>query len=166
MTATYDISRGFTIARTINATPAEVFRAWTDPDHLGWFINPAMPPPGPAEVDLRPDGAWRLEMVINSELDYITGGIYREIQPSSLLSFYWGAVGGWPDLAPTVADPTGTADALLATVTLSADGPATEQNFRLALPDHFSESQVAEWLARGIHPGWTDTIDRLVAQFA
>jgi uncharacterized protein YndB with AHSA1/START domain len=173
MTSTYDLARGFTVARTIAATPAEVFRSWTDPDHMGWYFNPSMPAPGPADVDLRTGGAWRLDMVINAELDYITGGIYRDIEPSSLLAFFWGAVGGWPELAPTDTDPTGLAEAPLVTITLAdaaPDGtdaaPATEQVFRLALPDHLSETQVGEWLALGIRPGWTETIDRLVTKYA
>lgn len=48
---------GFTLTRTLDAPRDLVFQA---PDHLHWFFNPQMTPPGErAEVDLRVGGAWR-----------------------------------------------------------------------------------------------------------
>ena len=35
----------FTLTWTLDASPAEVFRAWTDPEQLGWFYNDQMPMP-------------------------------------------------------------------------------------------------------------------------
>ena len=104
--------RGFTIVRRLAAPRELVFAAWTDPDHLlHWFAN--LPPREPVTVDLRVGGAWRLDMVENPDRAYVTGGIYREIDPPESLAFSWGAVGGWPDIDPDRLD-----DAPLVTVTL------------------------------------------------
>lgn len=62
--AAYEFTRTWTFA----APPAEVFRAWTDPERLGWFYNDAQPIPNqPIEVDLRVGGVWRQLMVISEE---------------------------------------------------------------------------------------------------
>src|SRR5262249_4738827 len=38
---------------TLDAPRADVFRAWTDPEHLQWFYNPAQPvPDDPIVLDL------------------------------------------------------------------------------------------------------------------
>ena len=59
-------STGFSTLRR-----AEVFRAWTDPEHLGWFYNPDNPIPAePIELDLRVGGAWRQLMVIDRSTIY------------------------------------------------------------------------------------------------
>jgi uncharacterized protein YndB with AHSA1/START domain len=77
--APYEFTRTWTFA----APPAKVFRAWTDPDRLGWFYNDAQPiPDEPIEVDLRVGGVWRQLMVISEKTSYFTGGVYREIVPA------------------------------------------------------------------------------------
>ena len=91
------VPRDFTLTWTLDATPADVFRAWTNPEHLQWFYNDRNPIPGtPIGLDLRVGGVWRQEMVIDASKTYITGGVYREIVPDEKLVFAWGATGGWP----------------------------------------------------------------------
>ncbi len=36
----------------------------------------------------------------------------------------------------------------------------------LALPDHFTDYEVLDWLGMGIRDCWSETIDRLVSAFA
>ena len=72
--------RQFTLTWTLDAPPADVFRAWTDPEYLDWFYNDAQPKPAePIELDLRVGGVWRQQMVISDTTSYPTGGVYREI---------------------------------------------------------------------------------------
>ena len=93
--------RGFTLTWTLDSSPAEIFRAWTDPDHLEWFYNDTMPiPPDPIELDLRVGGVWRQRMVIDATTNYVTGGVYLEIVPDTKLVYAWGATDGWPELDP------------------------------------------------------------------
>jgi uncharacterized protein YndB with AHSA1/START domain len=158
MTATYDRHRGFTLARVVDAPREIVFRSWTDPDHLHWFFNPEQPTPSePIRVDLTVGGSWRQQMVIDSATSYLTGGIYLEIQPVDRLAFYWGAVGGWPEIDPARLD-----DAPLATVVLGDEGDQTDMVFTLALPDSWPADRVRSWETDGPRDGWSQTIDRLV----
>ena len=65
------VTHSFTLDWVLDASPAEVFRAWTDPEHLGWFYNPDNPIPAePIELDLRVGGAWRQLMVIDESTTY------------------------------------------------------------------------------------------------
>jgi uncharacterized protein YndB with AHSA1/START domain len=136
-----------------------VFRAWTDPDHLQWFYNPAQPiPDEPIELDLRVGGVWRQRMVISEQTNYVTGGVYREIVRDEKLVFTWGAAGGWPEL-----DPEQLEESPLVTVTLTEVGGQTEMSLRVDLPAGLAPDQVQAWWATGVRDGWRDTVDRLAA---
>jgi uncharacterized protein YndB with AHSA1/START domain len=162
MTATDTARRDFTLTWTLDASPAEVFRAWTDPDHLQWFYNPAHPTPGePIELDLRVGGRWRQRMVINEGTAYVTGGVYREIDADRKLVFAWGATDGWPELDPDRLD-----DSPQVTVLLSQADGRTEMMVTVELPATLSDDQVREWWALGVRDGWRDTVERLVTALA
>lgn len=158
MTPSYERNNGFTLTRMLDAPPDMVFQAWTEPKYLDWFFNPETTPDHPTTVDLRVGGAWRQHMVENESKHYMTGGIYREIVPNQKLVFLWGASGGWPDIdegnGPEV------------TVELAPVGQQTRMEVTLRLPDQFSEAEVRAWLDKGIEPGMSMTIDRLMAKFA
>jgi uncharacterized protein YndB with AHSA1/START domain len=154
-------SREVTFAWTLEATPAEVFRAWTDPEQLEWFYNDAQPiPDEPIELDLRIGGIWRQRMVIDEETAYTTGGVYREIVPDEKLVFSWGATGGWPELDPERLD-----ESPLVTVALSEVGGRTQMTLCMELPASLSREQVEAWWATGARDGWRMTVDRLAARF-
>jgi uncharacterized protein YndB with AHSA1/START domain len=162
MTTTEPTQRDFTLIRTLEASPAEVFRAWTDPDRLEWFYNPSMPIPSePIELDLRIGRVWRQQMVIDESTAYVTGGVYREIVPDERLVFTWGATDGWPRLDPDRLD-----DGPLVTVVFGQVDGRTELTVHVELPAHLSDEGVHEWWSRGIRAGWRDTIDRLVVALA
>ena len=98
---TDQMRREFTLSWTLDAPRAQVYRAWTDPDHLGWYYNDHQPIPNePIEVDLRVGGVWRQRMVIDDSTTFVTGGIYREIVEDERLVFTWGATDGWPKIDP------------------------------------------------------------------
>jgi uncharacterized protein YndB with AHSA1/START domain len=152
--------REFTLSWTLDAPVAQVFRAWTDPEHLQWYYNDHQPiPSDPIEVDLRVGGVWRQRMVINEETDFVTGGVYREIVRDEKLVFNWGATDGWPELDLERPD-----ESPLVTVSLTEVGGRTEMTVRVQLPEGISEAQAREWLSHGIREGWRDTVDRLAAR--
>jgi len=161
MTDTTPIGREFTLVWTLDASPDDVFRAWTDPEQLGWFYNDGQPAPDePIEVDLRVGGAWRQMMVIDEETSYVTGGIYQEIVPGERLVYSWGAEGGWPELDPDALDQSP-----LVSVILSRAGAGTEMTVHVELPAAFVAVTPAAWLEH-IEIGMRDTVDRLVNDLA
>jgi len=139
----------FTLTRMLDADSATVFRAWTDPDRLRWFFSGREPAGEAVEVDLRVGGVWRQRMVVDADTDYITGGIYRRIEPDTLLEFRWGADGGWPALDEAQPD-----SGPLVTVTLEPVGEQTRMSLVVDPPGDVP--------ADVCMVGWNETIDRLV----
>ena len=161
MTTTHPAQRGFTLTWTLAAPPAEVFRAWTDPDRLEWFYNDEQPIPSePIELDLRVGGTWRQYMVIDGSTSYFTGGVYREIVPDEKLVFAWGATDGWPRLDIDRLD-----DSPLVTVTLGITDGGTEMTVHVELPASLPDDGVPEWWSHA-RDGMRDTVDRLAAALA
>lgn len=159
--ATYDLDRGMTLTRFLDAPPADVFAGWTVPSHLGWYFNPTTTTDLPATVDLRVGGEWRIHMVENADRQYMTGGLYHEVVPAERLAFYWGAQGGWPALDPARPDENP-----LVTLDFVTQGAGTRMGLRLQLPDSMTAEQADWWMNCGMIPGWHMTIDRLVAVHA
>ena len=153
-------NRSIVVTRTFPVPRAAVFRAWTVPSELGWFLNPEQPRPDqPIEVDLRVGGAWTVPMVIDADTSYTTGGIYLEIVPDERIVFAWGAEDGWPKLDR--ADLTAGPIATLEFEDLEADPAASRATMTLSLPETMGEPEVREWLAKGIGNGWRATVERL-----
>jgi uncharacterized protein YndB with AHSA1/START domain len=150
--------REFTLTWTLDASPADVFQAWTDPDQLEWFYNDQQPIPAePIELDLRVGGVWRQKMVINDGTAYFTGGVYREIVPEEKLAFAWGATDGWPELDLDRLD-----DSPQVTVTFDRDGQRTAMTLHVEVPAR-SDADVHAWWSHA-RDGWRDTVDRLAAR--
>jgi uncharacterized protein YndB with AHSA1/START domain len=161
MTSTDRTSRSFTLTWLLDSPPENVFRAWTDPDRLGWFYNPAQPvPEEPIELDLRVGGAWRQMMVIDEETSYFTGGVYREIVQNERLVFAWGATGGWPHLDLEDLDQSPQV-----TLRLKQTGSGTKMTLHVELPADLPDDGVPNWwpMFRG---GMKDTVDRLAAELS
>lgn len=149
--------RSFTLTRNLQAPRRLVFKAWTDPEHLGWFYNPAMPTPAsPIEVDLQVGGIWKQQMSVNEDLQYPTGGEYLEIVRNVRLVFRWGAVGGWPDLAE---GHQGEAPIVSVNLTDTEDG--TRLELTVNFPDHLPNDEVRNLIEGGARDGWGATIDRI-----
>lgn len=161
MTNTDRAGRDFTLNWTLDAPPATVFEAWTDPDHLDWFYNDSQPKPTePMELDLRVGGVWRLLMVIDETTRYFTGGVYRQIVPNEKLVFAWGATDGWPKLDPDRLD-----ESPLVTVKLSQIDAGTEMTVHVQLPANLPDDGVPEWWSF-VRQGMRETVDRLAAELA
>jgi uncharacterized protein YndB with AHSA1/START domain len=160
MTTTDRTQRDFTLTWTLDAPPAQVFRAWTDPDHLDWYYNDRQPIPSePIELDLRVGGVWRQMMVVDEDTSYFTGGVYREVVPGEKLVFAWGATDGWPELDLDRLD-----DSPLVTLTFTDVGGRTEMNLHVELPPNLVEDKPGWWAM--IRSGWQDTVDRLASRIA
>jgi uncharacterized protein YndB with AHSA1/START domain len=126
------------LRRVLDATPEEVWAAWTTPEGFSaWFGTPPyVTPAEKVRMDLREGGTWRASQVSledGSELPFV--GTYREISPPSRLVL-------------TFENPLDRSDPNieLATVTLEDLGGRTELIF--AQQGHLPEGQY-ELLAAG-----------------
>ena len=139
-----DASKGFTIVRTLDATPEEVWRAWTDPDSLSaWFSRWTTTPRDTVEIDARVGGRYAYAMMsADTDDKVVTGGVYREVVPFERLVFTWGHPDGDPDDTPVV------------TVTLEPVDGGTRMTFDLRGVDG----------AKGdgfFYDGWDEALDAL-----
>jgi uncharacterized protein YndB with AHSA1/START domain len=139
MTDTPSTAQPFTIHQTIQAPPARVFRAWTDPEQIShWFVpvDGWTAPIDLISVDARPGGSWRVSMVDDSGEAFPAVFHYREVDEPNRLVYTTGA----PDQDPN--DPA----IALATVTFEDRNGATELTYQGMTSDP-DQSEVAGWQA-------------------
>ncbi len=79
-----------TLKRHLNAPPAKVYAAWTNPQKIiRWFGRPdAKPDSFQADIDARIGGRFRISFSTDDEY-YEVGGVYREVVPNERLVFSW-----------------------------------------------------------------------------
>lgn len=138
-----DTARSFTLVRVFDATPQELWDAWTNPDEaaLWWHPRGVSTPRESVTIDARVGGRYAYTM-INDETgeSYPTGGVYLEVDPFERLAFTWGSPDAEPEAAPKI------------TVSLDPEGERTRMTFVLA----------AEGAVDGdIRDGWESALDVL-----
>jgi uncharacterized protein YndB with AHSA1/START domain len=123
------------IHRLIDAPRERVWLAWTDPADLKQWWSPVL------EADVRPDGAWKAEVVSPDGSTAWSHGTYLTVDRPKEVSytFAWDAT----DSAPTTV-----------TITLADNGARTEMTVRQG--GFTSEAD------RDAHiPGWNTAFDEL-----
>lgn len=141
-----DTAPGFTLVRDFDATPQEVWAAWTRPDEAAAWMHPrgVSTRRDSVTIDARVGGRYAYTMVNDASGDeYPTGGVYLEVLPYERLRFTWGD----PD-----ADP---AEAPVVTVTLAPEGARTRMTFDL----RGAAGRPGDGF---IHDGWDSALDILV----
>jgi uncharacterized protein YndB with AHSA1/START domain len=137
-----------TLKRRLKATPAQVFRAWTDPEKVVHWFGPKETVAGSvrADVDVRPGGRYRMNFQTDDGERHQVDGVYREVVADTRLVFTW----AWHSTPERES---------LVTVTLVPDGDGT-----LLTLHH---EQFFDQRARDGHQrGWTGTLDKLERLFA
>ena len=137
-----------TLNRRLNAAPAKVFTAWTDPDKIVRWFGPAHTAAGSveAEMDVRVGGSYRIRFRTEDGEQHQVGGHYREVVADQRLVFTW----AWhttPERESVV------------TVTLRPDGDGTLLSLNHA---RFFDQAACD----GHERGWSGTLDKLERLFA
>ena len=137
--ASVSTSPSLTIKRRINASPAKVFDAWTDPQKLKqWFLPPEAVL---AESDPRIGGRYRIVVRSPGGEEHDVSGTYREVIADEKLVFTW----AWRSTPERES---------LVTVALKPDGNGTL--LTLTHEQFFDEA------ARDRHQaGWNPILDNL-----
>ena len=130
-----------TIKRRLNAPPAKVYAAWTDPEKVKGWMGPGETKAKHVECDLRTGGHYRWLMVAPSGEEHDVRGVYREVIPNEKLVFTW----AWKSTPERES---------LVTVLLKPDGDGT----LLTLTHEQLFDQAA---ADGHRKGWTGSLDQL-----
>jgi uncharacterized protein YndB with AHSA1/START domain len=138
-------SRTIVVTRTIDAPRTRVFEAWTQPEHVTRWWDPAGTPLAECAIDLRPGGTFRFVNDPPSRQERFTG-VYRELLPPERIVFESnGAIG------TIVFNPLGERTQLVLTIECASE---TER-------DQYLRMGIAVGTARslknlGVYLGGTD----------
>jgi uncharacterized protein YndB with AHSA1/START domain len=132
-----------TLKRRLNAPPAKVWAAWTDPQKIAHWFGPAQTEGGSvrAELDVRVGGRYRASFTTADGCYHEVGGVYREVVPNQRLVFSW----AWHSTPERES---------LVTVSLKPDGAGTLLTLQ---HEQFFDQAAAD----GHRNGWTGSLDRL-----
>jgi uncharacterized protein YndB with AHSA1/START domain len=132
-----------TIKRRLNAAPAKVFAAWTDPEKVKRWMGPGEVKMLAVECDPRAGGRYRWLMRAPSGEEHDVSGVYREFVRDRKLVFTW----AWKSTPERES---------LVTVDLKPDGDGT----LLTL----THEQFFDDEARDRHrQGWEGAMDKLAS---
>jgi len=145
-------AREVTVVRVLDATPEEVWDAWTEPAAFAaWFSTPPFSTPASTvEMDVRVGGQWHATQVSSeddTELPF--AGVYREVEEPTRLVFTFEDVGDRSN--PNIE---------VATVTLRETDAGTEMTFHQT--GHLPPEQY-ELLAQG-YGRFFDQLESYLAQ--
>ena len=130
-----------TIKRRLNAPPAKVFAAWTDPEKVKLWMGPGEIKAAHAESDPRTGGRYRWVMRAPSGEEHDVSGVYREVVPNEKLVFTW----AWKTTPERES---------LVTVLLKPDGGGT---LLTLTHEHLFDEESRE----GHEKGWLGTFEKL-----
>ena len=130
-----------TLKRRLNAPPAKVYAAWTEPAKIARWFGPQGAEVLRAEADVRVGGRYRVIFRVSDGEQHDVSGGYREVVPKQKLVFTW----AW------ISTPERES---LVTVALKRDGDGTL--LTLTHEQFFDEP------ARDRHrSGWSGVLDNL-----
>jgi len=139
------IKPSLTIKRRINAAPARVFAAFTDPQTITRWFGPPGVQKVEAESDVRVGGRWKIIGHMSNDTHEVSG-VYREIVPNEKLVYTW----AWKSMPERES---------LVTLVFKPDGAGTL--LTLTHEQFFDDD------ARDRHnQGWSGALDKLEKLFA
>ncbi len=144
--------------RVVNAAPAQVFRAWTDPELITQWFTPAPWKTIHAEVDLRAGGANLIVMQGPDGQEFPNRGVYLEVVPDQRIVVTDAYTRAWePSEKPFMT----------LVLTFEAAGEGKTNYTARAL--HWTEADLESHKQMGFQEGWgkaTDQMEELLARVA
>jgi uncharacterized protein YndB with AHSA1/START domain len=125
------------MTRVFDASRAQIFEAWTQPEQVTCWWDAASAPLTVCEIDLRPGGAFKFVTQSHPEMPF--AGIYREITPPDRLVF----------------------EAMGATGRVALEAIAGKTRMTVEIECH-SAGHLDQFLKMGVNVGTSETLDNLV----
>ena len=146
--------RELVLTRLIDAPPAKVYRAWTEPELLKQWFAPLPFTTPVVEIDVRPGGANLFVMRDPQGNEYPNHGVYLEVIPNRKLVFTDAYTGAWqPSAKPFMT----------VIVTFEDEGGKTRYTARAR---HWTDEAKKQHEEMGFHQGWGICADQLAALVA
>lgn len=135
--------RMLSVSKTINATPHNVYRAWTEPELLKRWFAPRPFITSEAELDLCPGGSFKIIMRDPRGKVFETPGVFLEVVPDKRIVFTDAYRRAWiPSEKPFMT----------VVVSLAEDGGKTQYN---AYVYHWNIEDRKSHENMGFDDGWT-----------
>lgn len=137
------------IRRVFDATPAQLFRAWSDPELVKQWFVPRPWTISAAEIDLRAGGIFRTVMRSPEGEEMPNVGVFLEVVPNRRIVFTDAYTQAWvPSARPFFT----------ALVEMEADGPRTHYT---AKARHWTREALEEHRQMGFESGWSQVAEQL-----
>lgn len=147
-----DPKRDLELTRTIAATPAAIWRCWTEPELLKQWFCPAPYKVTHAEVDPTPGGIFLTAMQAPDGTDFdAEPGCVLAAEPGKLFSFTDGLAPGFRPRASGF---------MTGIITMAAIETGTRYTARVL---HASTEDRQKHVDMGFHEGWGTAADQLAA---
>lgn len=144
--ASLAVKPSLTLKRRLNAAPAKVYAAWTDPEKIVKWFGPDTGPVLGANTEVRAYGHYTVIFRTEDGEEHHVSGLYREVVPNEKLVFTW----AWRSMPERRS---------LVTILIKPDGAGSL--LTLIHEQFFDEA------ARDRHQvGWTGCLDKLEVYLA
>ncbi|MDE2429131.1 MAG: SRPBCC family protein [Burkholderiales bacterium] len=138
-----------TLERLIDATPEQLYRAWTEPELLRQWFTPRPWTVASAELDVRPGGSNLIVMRSPEGQEFPNRGVYLEVIPNQRIVFTDAYTDAWtPSEKPFMT----------ATISFAAHDGKTRYTARVL---HWSAEDRKAHEDMGFHQGWSLATDQL-----
>lgn len=87
----WPIDREIVLGRVIDAPRSIVYSAWTDPDQIGEWFGPEGMVIETKEIDLKPGGVWRFDMVAPDGTRYSNRMVFLRMQAPAFIEVEHGS---------------------------------------------------------------------------
>ena len=144
------LDRELTITRLIPASPAKVYKAWTDPKLLKQWFAPLPYTTSKVEIDVRPGGRSMIMMRSPTGQDLPNHGVFLEVVPNKKLVFTDAYTEAWePSEQPFM------------TVVLSFEEERGQTRYTARVL-HWNSTDRESHEQMGFYQGWNKCTDQLV----
>lgn len=141
------------LSRILAATPAQVWRCWTEPDLLEQWFAPRPAVTRDARIDLRPGGAFATTMDVPDHGTHVNEGCFLELVRERKLV--------WTDLMHADWQPASGMFGFTAVILLE---PAFDGKTRYTARALHKNAEICKSHAdMGFHQGWGQATDQLEA---
>lgn len=162
------VAKEFRLERVFDAPRELVWKAWTDPKQMAQWWGPHNFVTPVCNVDVRPDGAYRIVMRATDGREFPLKGVFREVvEPERLVMTMDCSehAADWHDMVKPnrTKEETNPAGVFLTTVTFESLGCKT----RLTISTLFDTATIRDAMVKmGMNDGWSQSLDKLATLLA
>ena len=145
------------LERIVEVKPEQVWKAWTQPEHIKKWFTPAPWKTIECTIDLRPGGIFHTTMQSPEGQTFPNAGCFLEIVPNKKL--VWTSA-LHPGYRPMPKPENGAGILMTAIILMEPHAKGTKYT---AIAMHSNPEDCASHKQMGFHEGWGKALDQLVA---